>query len=256
MTGWEILRFRKDKSKPNGEWLYKGCNAYPILPKPQVLILNLTNDYEYRFEVKAVNAKGKSVESVPSNPVMVEAVLPDGWHRFFDKNSHRFYYSNIKFGKSRWTRPEEDPLFLEESILFNFEEREITHLKALFDEDIHHYNELGVNQFVDVLREVGESCGKQWIAKLIKIYTKNRTKVTTWKTFMEIINHIKRSRIKAGAMLSKPIQIATSLYNRAKFFSILDPRRKKMGDWYDYNDLNEELFPAQDEILIFQADRV
>ena len=231
LTGWEVLRYRKDKSKPNGEWLYKGSNTYPVLAKPQILILNLTNDYEYRFEVKALNAKGKSVESLPSNPVMVEAVLPEGWNRFLDKTSQRYYYFNIKMGKSRWSRPEEDPLFLEESILFNFEEREIVHLKALFDEDMHHYKELGVNQFVDVLLEVGEKCSKQWIAKLIKIYTKNGTKVNSWKTFMEIMTHIKRNRIKASAMLSKPMQIATSLYNRAKLFNILDSKRKKMGDW-------------------------
>lgn len=231
LTGWEVLRYRKDKSKPNGEWLYKGSNTFPVLAKPQILILNLTNDYEYRFEVKALNAKGKSVESLPSNPVMVEAVLPEGWNRFLDKNSQRYYYFNIKMGKSRWSRPEEDPLFLEESILFNFEEREITHLKTLFDEDMHHYKELGVNQFVDVLREVGEKCSKKWIAKLIKIYSKNGTKVNSWKTFMEIMTHIKRSRIKASAMLSKPMQIATSLYNRAKIFNLLDSKRKKMGDW-------------------------
>jgi len=71
--------------------------------KSQVIVNNLTNDYEYRFTVKSGNIKGMSLESTPSNPgtcmvidmvrcvyfhltihhayctVMVEAPLPPGW---------------------------------------------------------------------------------------------------------------------------------------------------------------------------------
>ena len=232
ISGWEVHRYRKDKSNPKGEWLYKGYNTFPLLPKTQVIILNLTNDFEYRFEVKALNGKGKSVESLPSNPVMVEAPLPGGWHRFFDQKSQRFYYSNLKIGKSLWNRPEQDPLFLDENLLFNFEEKEIVHLKSLFDEDMHHYKFLGVNQFMDILEEVGDKSSRGWVTKVVKIYTKNSMKVDSWQTYMEIMNHFKTARMKASRLLSRPIEMANVFYTRTKMFSLFESKWKKMGDWY------------------------
>eukprot|EP00597_Dinobryon_sp_UTEXLB2267_P013014 CAMPEP_0170119298 /NCGR_PEP_ID=MMETSP0020_2-20130122/14302_1 /TAXON_ID=98059 /ORGANISM="Dinobryon sp., Strain UTEXLB2267" /LENGTH=636 /DNA_ID=CAMNT_0010348621 /DNA_START=51 /DNA_END=1957 /DNA_ORIENTATION=+ len=241
LTGWEVRRFRKDRSNGDGEWQYKGFSTYPVLEQTQIIVLNLTNNYEYRFEVCALNAKGKSVESIPSNPVMVEAPLPSGWHRFFDGNSHKFYYANIKLGKSSWKRPEEDPLFIDESILLNFEEREIAHLKTLFDEDMQHYNYVGVNHMVDILREVGEKCSTSWITNLFKTYSPNNpTKVESWKIFMEIINHIKRSRIRSGSMVTKHVEIATFALSRLKVLTMLGSKKRKLGDWQvEYNQLAE-----------------
>jgi hypothetical protein len=69
ITSWEIHRYRKDRSRPNGEWLYKGFIASSAaMVKSQVIVNNLTNDYEYRFTVKSGNMKGMSLESTPSNP--------------------------------------------------------------------------------------------------------------------------------------------------------------------------------------------
>lgn len=80
VTGWEVHRFRKDRSRPEADhWQYKGFVLFTDLLKNQVVINQLCNDYEYRFTVKAVNTKGASVESAPSNPVMVEKPLPTGW---------------------------------------------------------------------------------------------------------------------------------------------------------------------------------
>lgn len=232
LTGWEVHRYRKDKSKPDGEWLYKGCDTYPVLAKTQVVIVNLTNDFEYRFEVRAINVKGKSVESLPSNPVMVEAPLPNGWHRFFDKNRHRYYYANVKIGKSVWTRPESDPNFLDESILFLFDGRELAHLRSLFAEDMHHYGFLGANQFVDILRECGEeNARKKWLAKLIRVYTKGGDKVDSWSIFMEIMSHIKRGKMKTDAILTNTASFASVAISRLRLLNMLDSKRKKLGDW-------------------------
>jgi len=80
ITGWEIHRYRRDKTKPNKDiWHHKGHVEFPPMVKNQAIINELSNDYEYRFTVKAVNTKGVGVESEPSNPVMVEKPLPTGW---------------------------------------------------------------------------------------------------------------------------------------------------------------------------------
>lgn len=80
ITGWEVHRYRKDKSKPNEDaWHYKGYISYQTLIKNQTVIDKLSNDYEYRFTVKSINSKGVGLESSPSNAVMVEKPLPAGW---------------------------------------------------------------------------------------------------------------------------------------------------------------------------------
>lgn len=82
ITSWEVHRYRKDKTKPGKDiWHHKGYVEYPPMLKAQAIVNDLTNDYEYRFTVKAVNAKGGGIESEPSNAVMVEKPLPTGWYR-------------------------------------------------------------------------------------------------------------------------------------------------------------------------------
>ena len=78
-----------------------------------------------------------SVESHLSNPVFIDSELPSGWFRFFDTKKQKFYYANLKTKKSSWTRPELDKYFLDESILFNFNDAEIEHCKDLFIEGTH-----------------------------------------------------------------------------------------------------------------------
>ena len=173
IISWQVHRYRKDRNDPNGPWLYKGYTVFTNLVKTQVIIQDLANDFEYRFEVKATNAKGTGSESRPSNPVMVEAPLPSGWFRFYDAELHRHYYANVKIHKSRWDRPENDPYFLDEAIHFNFEDNEIQALYRLYAEDMAHFNCVTVSQFHDILREVGEMCSKSWLTKLFCGYDKN-----------------------------------------------------------------------------------
>ena len=80
ITDWEVHRFRKDKSRPELDiWHYKGFITFPNSLKTQTVVNNLTNDYEYRFTVKAVSSKGSGSESPPSDSVMIEKPLPTGW---------------------------------------------------------------------------------------------------------------------------------------------------------------------------------
>ncbi|RYY84141.1 hypothetical protein EON63_09780 [archaeon] len=77
IVGWEVHRYRKDdKKRESTVWQHKGFHFYSNLELFQVDIKELTNDFEYRFTVKAVNQKGAGVESLPSNASMVEAPLP------------------------------------------------------------------------------------------------------------------------------------------------------------------------------------
>ena len=132
IVGWEIHRYRRDL---NGtDWSLKGYLSMKALGRKQVMIENLTNGYEYRFTVKSINSLGPSAESQPSNTVVIESILPIGWFRFYDKKMDKFYYANLKTKQSTWSRPDLDPDFLDEEIVFNFNKHEIVGLRELFVE--------------------------------------------------------------------------------------------------------------------------
>ena len=57
-----------------------------------------------------------------------------GWFRFYDKKKEKFYYANLKTKQSSWTRPDKDPNFLNEDIIFNFNDNELKYLREIFDE--------------------------------------------------------------------------------------------------------------------------
>jgi len=113
--------------------------------------------------------KGASVASVHSNAVVVEKPLPAGWFRFRSDVNDRFYYVNIRRQCSQWTRPEEDPYFLEESVAKHFQEFEIDHLRSLFDEEIAHFSSVSADRMRDVLRECGERLYMRRILQLFRV---------------------------------------------------------------------------------------
>jgi hypothetical protein len=157
-----------------------------------------------------------------------------GWHRFYDEKKSKFYYANLKLNKSKWTRPELDPLFLDESILFNFTEREVEHLKTLFDEEMHHFGLISPDRLVDLLSfGVGEQkVNKKIINSLFKTYCKVDFKILLWAEFMNIINAVKLNKISASKMLRKPIEIISVFFSQFKVKTmLLKPTRKKLGNW-------------------------
>eukprot|EP01038_Epipyxis_sp_PR26KG_P007792 gene7792-10586_t len=233
LLGWRIERFRKDKSRNGveGNWQYKGYSDYMGLKQTQAIVEGLTNEWEYRFSVRAINEKGLSAESIVSNGVMIEKPLPAGWFRFYHPEKKLHYYANLKINRSYWSRPELDPFFLDEQILINFEWREIKHLKKLYLEEIDHFGCVSVKQFMDILREVGEKCSQRWIIQLFRGYAHNEEKLDSWVNFMEIFAHIKRTRKKAGNPAFQFISWLSILFGRARVKLILNPFRNKLGDW-------------------------
>ena len=233
ITGWEVHRFRRDKMKLDSEvWHDKGFIPFPLMLKNQVTICDLCNDYEYHFKVKSVNAKGVGVESIGSNVVMVEKPLPAGWFRFLDRATKKHYYANIKLNMSSWVRPELDLWFLDEAIQLNFETRELDHLKLLYKEEIAHFGCVSIDQFMDVLQEIGERCSKQWITRLFRGYSGAAT-LKTWKHFMEVVDHIKKNRMGGvGVLIVKnPMEKLMTCLQRKRIGTILRTKKEKMGDW-------------------------
>lgn len=232
ILGWEVVRYRKDRSKPElNEWQNKGSTKFEAIPRLQVIIDGLTNDHEYRFTVQALNHKGPSLESLPSNEIIVESPLPSGWYRFYDKRKKKHYYASLKTGRSTWTRPELDPYFLEDEIYKNFTMEELQHLKGLFVEDMEHFRRITLEQFMDILQEIGESCSKRWILQLFQAYSKSDNQdLKTWQEFMNIINHIKTARMKP-TIVKNPFEFVNLFYNRAKIRTVLSPNRDKLGLW-------------------------
>ncbi len=131
---------------------------------------------------------------------------------------------------SSWERPESDPWFLDEAILLNFEPREIDALKVLFTEDMAHFGHITVEQFLDVLREIGEHCSKGWITQLFRGYAGTVHCLKNWTHFMEVINHIKKYRTGSGIVLN-PFERIIAFFRRKKVGALLQPKAEKMGDW-------------------------
>jgi Ca2+-binding EF-hand superfamily protein len=120
---------------------------------------------------------------------------------------------------------------LDESILLLFDEREMAALKDLYREEIAHFKCVSVEQFLDVLREVGERCSKGWITQLFRGYAGSEKELRSWKHFMEVMAHIKRYRTSGGVVVQNPLEKLMSFFRRKKIGALLQPKTEKMGDW-------------------------
>eukprot|EP00981_Chlorochromonas_danica_P016170 scaffold15944_cov248-Ochromonas_danica.AAC.4 len=251
VTGWEVYRYRKDgKGSSDGEdaWQCKGFYSFPLLDLLQVNIAELTNDFEYRFTVKAINAKGGGMESLPSNAVMVEAPLPQGWYRFLDPSSNRFYYASVKTNRSSWYRPELDPYFIDDNLFVNFQSHEIAHLQSLYEEDMAHFRSVPFAQFMDALREVGEKCSSRYIKKLFKAYADNVDKIECWQHYIEIMNHIKRMRLEPHSFWND----IKTFFSRQRTKMILRPNRRKLGVWkLEFSETGESSWEMPDDVKFY-----
>jgi Ca2+-binding EF-hand superfamily protein len=229
ITGWEILRYRRDLAKPGEQsaFQYKGSHIFGKLENFQIIIPELSDNHEYRFSVKGINEKGKGLESKQSNIILIETPLPSGWFRFFDNNFHRPYYASIKSNRSSWKRPELDPFFVDDAIFLNFQDRELKHLKELFVEDLAHFGEINVDQFMDILSEIGEKQSKSYIRNLFITFM-NDLKISTWTQYLEIVNHLKLQHINRQPIAS--CNLFVLLFNRAKVSTLLPSKRNKMGE--------------------------
>lgn len=219
-----------------GVWRKKGSAFFEFKQdsneKLQTVLVDLPNNYEYRFTVAAVCGNGTGRESAPSNTVMVEEPLPTGWNRFFDEQQKKFYYANLRCNLSAWTRPDSDRYFLEESILLLFNNAEITYLKSLYDEEVEHFKMVLTDRFIDVLHEIGEKMSKYRVIKLFQGYANDDYKCTEWKVFMDICAHVKRRKMAGGFMAAAASAANVGMMvKQSMAASLLAESENKFGHW-------------------------
>lgn len=193
ITEWEVKRYRMDK---DGEWRFKGAtiiNEPHLIDKNRCTVELLENNCQYSFSVTATNRRGRGFESTKSDAVMVEAVLPPGWFRFWHQQSERFFYSNIKTRQAMWTRPEADEWYLDESIILLFNVDERAYLRELYEEEMHHFKRITVQGFKRIMLDVGEAMGKARIRNYLIEYC-GKEQITSWTDFMYIVGSIKRKK--------------------------------------------------------------
>ena len=248
VTQWDIKRYRLDADK---EWRYKGTT---ILNHPHELVQNRTtvqdleNNMQYRFTATPHNIRGAGFESPHSDAVMVEAVLPPGWFRFWDEPSEKFFYCNIKTKQTSWKRPEEDSWYLDESLMLTFDQREMAHLKELYIEEMHHFNRISLNGFRRMMLESGEILGNSKVRELFYEYCQ-REQVTKWQEYMYVISTIKKHRQYAdrdgrcGPCLNYTVWFPCFCYNEIlskhmtifNFLSLIgneqEHEKQKIGNW-------------------------
>ena len=138
----------------------------------------------------------------------------------------------MRLNTSSWTRPELDPWFLDEAIVLNFQPREIEALKVLYKEEMAHFSCVSIDQFMDVLREVGEHCSKGWIAQLFRGYAGSEKLLRSWTHFMEVLNHIKKYRMSGIVVVKNPLEQLVMFFRRKRIGALLQPKAEKMGDWW------------------------
>lgn len=115
--------------------------------------------------------------------------------------------------------------------MMNFDRREIEALKKLYKEEIAHFQCVTVDQFMDVLREVGERCTKGWIVQLFRGYVGSDRELRSWTHFMEVVNHIKKYRLSGGLAAQNPLQKLVGFFRSKKVAALLQPKAEKLGDW-------------------------
>lgn len=239
IVGWEVWRYRRDG---DDSWQCKGCVSFETLSPLQVVINDLTNGFEYKFAVKAINGKGTGVESVLSNGVMVDSPLPPGWYRFYDRRRRRFYFASLKTGRSSWTRPDLDPDFIGDDIYSKFNKRELACLRGLFDEDIHHFGCIRADQLNEIIREIGERLTAKKIAHLFSMISGDATKLTTWQQFLQLIVAIKEQKTRPLVKYT-PWRLLFHCITRTKIRHDLKSSRNKLGPWViEYNAVLQKSF--------------
>mmetsp|Transcript_6039 Transcript_6039/g.11518 ORF Transcript_6039/g.11518 Transcript_6039/m.11518 type:complete len:610 (+) Transcript_6039:55-1884(+) len=202
---WEITRYRKDRKNGKVTWSNKGSMVLLQLGKiHQCIFYGLKTHCEYRFTVTIKTINGYSMESPPSNMVYVDAPPPVGWKLCYDRSTKQYYYYNEFFRTSQISRPEEDPLFIENHVAKSFSKRELKKFKEIWIEEMMHFEMMSHTRLQEVLSELGEEVPTLMIRDHMKAFVRSETVIETFKGFMDILQRIKRDLIEASKMrLSK-----------------------------------------------------
>lgn len=101
----------------------------------------------------------------------------------------------------------------------------------MYKEEMAHFGSVSLEQFMDVLREVGERCSKGWIRQLFRGYAGSEKSLTKWTHFMEVMNHIKKYRTGDVVVVQNPLEKIVLFFRRKKVGALLQPKAEKMGEW-------------------------
>lgn len=61
--------------------------------------------------------------------------------------------------------------------------------------------------------------------------TGGKSSLTEWKHFMEVVHHIKKSRMEGDKLLTNPWEKLVLFFSRSRIKVLLRPKREKLGDW-------------------------
>lgn len=260
ITAWEVLRFRRD----DDSWKLKGVTQTTSSRVNHCVLTGLSNGFEYRFTVRA---KGGPVgdtlgdESEPSNVTIAEKPLPSGWFRFSASSiqtvlssppgskeaaQRRYYYANIKTKQATWTRPDEDPYFLSESVYAAFNAMEHKNLRHLYDDEMANMNKITIDGCRDALLESGEKASRKFLSDLFKAYSGNLTELTSFVHFMQVCaavkayNHSPRLGMLQAVwtFCSRHVRIAVGQLLNSKAAVAGSTKKERMGTWtLEWNEL-------------------
>ncbi len=224
ISAYEIRRYRLEAT---GEWSMKGSiiikdtDGPSEIEKRCYVIENLTNDCQYKFTILSSNKRGKGLESSFSNVVMVEAPLPCGWFKWYDKKNNLFFYTNIKTKQSLWKRPELNPYFLDESIYMSFTRQEIAHVTELYDEEIVHFTKVTSDGMRRLLLECGEHLRLHRIERYFEevSHTNKHDSINNYQEFMYTLAIIKHKNVKKDKENSWEYKLSSHINSLVLYFN-------------------------------------
>lgn len=235
------LRFRYRQVpglESHDEWHLKCKTTLNGSKLRSAMIADLASGCMYRFGVRAIYAKGApSIESRPSQPIMMEPSLPNGWMRMYDDENKFFYYANFRSKESQWTRPDLDEHFLDDSIRLMFSKKELNTLKELYGSLIVRFGNISTTTFKSfVLIKVGEWISESKLENLFANFTRRKgeasrhVELSKWHEFMSLIGYLKVQRVAAEAKSWRKKHLIRALYqwaNKKKTKSLADAPRGK-----------------------------
>ena len=240
IVAWEIYRYRHMPGREGpDEWHLKCKTLIEGSNVRSAVINDLASGCMYRFSVRAMYKRAApSIASVPSEPILMEHSLPNGWIRSFDNvHTKLFYYSNIRTKESRWTRPDDDPFFIDDSIRLLFSRTEIDNLSALFKDLMRRFGSISTTTFKDhVCVHVGEFVTDGDLEGYFANFTRRKgeaarfIEIKKWGDIMSILAYMKLVRVRFELKEYRQRHRLRAWYAstfKKKPVSIADPPRNK-----------------------------
>eukprot|EP00937_MAST-01D_sp_MAST-1D-sp2_P002341 g2341.t1 len=231
---------------------------------------HLHNGCDYRFRVRAVNAKGAGPPSEPSNTARPQRVLPESWMMCEDPaHPGRYFFYNKLTGQNQWTAPEVDPFFTRTAHFLSLTSQERAGLRALWDEfDPEHDGEIETRQLDALILSLGEIVIDVHRDALLARHCVPRrvpngaAPVVKWAEFMAMVCDLKHYRRHAPLPRGALLRRAARAWRRSRHdkrrpkadMRSIDHRdstreqRKRWGAWLEHKDnvLGREFYASSE----------